>query len=113
MLQAGKLTQRVTLQSVTVGKGASGGVEKQWADIAAGLPAAVRHMSGNERQATAAAGGQVAEARTEITIRWRPGITASMRILYGGSVYNIRHVNDFMARREFLVLTCETGVNDG
>lgn len=111
MQQAGKLDQRVTLQGVNVTRGTSGGVVKGWADIAT-VWAAVRHLSGNERQVSSA-GGQVAEARTEITIRYRAGITAQMRVLYRGAVYNIRHVNNLMARNETLILTCDTGANDG
>ena len=113
MLQAGKLNRRATLQTPLVVKGTSGGMEKSWTDFAANLPAAVRNLSGNERQATSAGGGQVPEARTEFTLRWRSGITPSLRVVYGGSFYNIRHVNNFMERNEFLVLTCDTGVNDG
>ena len=113
MLQAGKLNRRIALQTPQVVKGASGGATKAWADVASNIPAAVRHSSGNERRATSVGGGQLAEVRTEFTIRWRPGVTASMRVVYDGAPYNIRHVNDFMARREFLILTCDTGVNDG
>lgn len=112
MIQAGKLNQRITLQVLTISKGTSGGANKAWADVATSIPAAVRNMSGNERQASSA-GGQVAEARTEFIIRYRAGVTAQMRVLYQGAVYNIRHVNDFMARRESLILTCDTGVNNG
>ena len=113
MLRAGSLNQRVALQSQQVSKGSSGGMRKEWSDVATDIPAAVRHLSGNERQATSLAGGVVAEARTEFTIRWRTGVDASMRILYDGAIYNIRHVNDFMAKRESLVITCDTGINEG
>ena len=112
MMQAGRLNRRITLQSLTVSKGASGGMTKTWVNFASSVPAAVRNLSGNERRATSV-GGQVAEARTEFTIRYRSGVTAEMRVLYAGAVYNIRHVNDWMGKRESLVLTCDTGVNDG
>lgn len=110
-MDIGKLDQPITLQASTVSKGSSGGIVKAWADVAK-CWASVRHLSGNERQSSSA-GGQVAEARTEITIHWRPGVTAQMRVLHRGMAYNIRHVNDLMARRECLILTCDTGVNDG
>ena len=112
MIRAGRLDRRITLQSLTVGKGTSGGMTKTWSDFATSIAAAVRNLSGNERQASSA-GGQVAQARTEFTIRYRAGVTAQMRVLYAGSVYNIQHVNDWMGKRESLVLTCDTGVNDG
>lgn len=111
MIAAGKLNRRITLQTPTVTRGASGGVVKAWSEVAQ-VWAAVRHFSGNERQASSA-GGQVAEARTEFTMRYRAGITPKARVLYGGATYNIRHVNNVMERGEILVLTCDTGVNDG
>lgn len=82
-----------------------------WADVAANVPAAVRHLSGNERRATSH-GGQVAEARTEITIRYRPGVHAQMRCQHQGVPYNIRHINNFMAKNESLILTCDTGLQN-
>lgn len=112
MLQAGKLDQRITLQTKTVGKGASGGIVSSWAEFIS-VWADVRHLSGNERSATNAGGGQVAQARTEFGIRYRPGITAQMRVLYRGAVYNIVHVNNIRGGNERIVLTCDTGVNDG
>lgn len=112
MIQSGKLDKRITLQSCSVGKGVSGGMTKQWMDFAAGIPAAIRHLSGNERRASKA-GGQVAIARTEVTMRWIPGVDASMRVVFEDAAYNIQHVSDVMARREMLILTCDTGMNDG
>lgn len=113
MLEARALNQRVTLQEKTVTKGASGGKVEAWAALA-GMPvsAGINHFSGNERRVSSV-GGQVAEARTEITIRYRAGITAQMRVLHGAVIYNIRHVNNWQQRNERLVLTCDTGVNGG
>lgn len=112
MLQAGKLNRIIAIESPVVGKGASGGKQTQWVPFASGVPAAVRHLSGTEKPVSSA-GGQVAEARTEFIIRWRPGVNARMRVLYDGAIYNIRHANDFSARRESLILTCDTGANNG
>ena len=111
MLQAGKLDQRLSLRQPAPAKGASGGFTRGWVTLPP-MWGAVRHLSGTERRATSA-GGEVAEARTEITIPYRAEVTAQWSVLYQGRHYNIRHVNDFMARREFLILTCDTGVNDG
>lgn len=112
MLQAGKLDQRIALRQPSTVRGRSGGFTTGWLDLPE-MWAAVRHLSGNERLASSAAGGQVAVARTEFTIPYRPGITAQWGVLYQGRHYNIAHVNDFMARREFLILTCDTGLNNG
>lgn len=110
-MKAGQLDQRITLQAPTVSKGASGGMAKAWVDVAT-IWAAVRHLSGNERRASSA-GGEVAQARTEFTIRTRPGVTAQLRVLYRGKIYNITHVNSYTDRDAWMLLTCDTGVNDG
>jgi SPP1 family predicted phage head-tail adaptor len=112
-MQAGKLNERITLQRLATGQDSSGGMVRQWVDLAKDLPASRRDFSGSERPATGAAGGIVAVARTEFTIRWMPGIDATMRVLHEGECHNIQHVNNFAGRRESLILTCETGVNDG
>lgn len=112
MLQAGSLNRRVTLQSLVLTRGSSGGMVKTWVALVQDLPAAVLPLSGNERAASSA-GGQVAVARTEFTIRYRADVSEKCRVLYGGDVYNITHVKDYRGRREFLILTCDAGGNDG
>ncbi len=111
-MQAGKLNERITRQRLDMGQDDSGGMVRQCLDLAKDVPASRRDLAGGERPATGSAGGQVAVSRTEFTIRWMPGINATMRVLHGGESHNIRHVNNFAGRRESLVLTCETGVND-
>lgn len=111
-MQAGKLNERVTLQRLEVGRGASGGITRAWLPFAQDLPASRRDFSGNERGATSK-GGEVATARIEFTIRWLPGVNAAMRLLHGEEIFDILHVNNFAGRRESLVLTCESGLNNG
>jgi SPP1 family predicted phage head-tail adaptor len=110
---AGDLTKRVTVQALTQTRDAEGGMVDSWAALT-GMPvwAKVANLSGNERRVTSH-GGKVAEARTEITIRYRTDITESMRVSYNGKVYNIQHINNFLEENTFLVLTCDTGKNDG
>lgn len=108
------LNCRVTVEAKSITKGASGGQIETWAPLVA-MPvwAAINHLGGTEKRATAAGGGEVAEARTEITLRYRAGITANMRVVHGSTYYNIKHVNNFYERNERLILTCDTGVNNG
>lgn len=113
-MQAGKLTERIRIQRLEMAQSKSGGMQRSWVDLLPyDLPASRRDFSGNERPATTLAGGEVATARTEFTIRWMPGIDATMRIVHDGQFHNIRHVNNFAGRRESLILTCDTGGNDG
>jgi len=104
----------VTIQTQAVTKDASGGHVKGWTTHLASIRAYWRAVSGNERQAAAQAGGQVAERRTEFVVNFRTGITASMRVSFGGEYYNIKHVKPFGAmNKEWLLLTCDTGLNNG
>lgn len=112
-MQAGKLNERITIQRLEQTQGSSGGIVRLWQDFVDKRPASRRDFNGAEKAATAAAGGEVATARTEFTIRWMPGVDATMRVIHDGQFHNIRHVNNFAGRRESLILTCDTGVNDG
>ncbi|SFB96614.1 phage head-tail adaptor, putative, SPP1 family [Polaromonas sp. OV174] len=108
-----QLDKLIEIQQHQVSKGRSGGIVKNWGVFLPSVYAAVRHLSGNERQATSAAGGQVAVARTEFRIRFRPGITGLMRIKHGEAIYNIDHVNPLNEGGDWLILTSYTGVNNG
>lgn len=111
-MQAGKLNQRIALDVPTATKGAAGGMQRGWTELDE-VWASVRHFNGAERRSTGGGGGEVAVARTEFTIRYRSDVTALMRVRYKGQIYNIAHVNNWMERNERLVLTCDTGANDG
>lgn len=110
-MSLGKNPKRITLQTGTPGKDAAGGSTTVWVDWKRPW-AKVAPLSGNERRATDH-GGQVVEARTEFVIHYQPGVDESMRVSYAGKFYNIRHVKDINEAHEYLVLTCDTGVNDG
>ena len=108
MLQSGKLDRRITLVQPTVTKDAAGGIASAWADVAT-VWASVRTFAGDEKEQTKS-GGQTAVARTEFTVRYRAGVTAAMRVRFAEKLYEIRFVNDWMDRHEFILLTCDTGV---
>lgn len=105
------LRRRIVIEALTQTKDAAGGMVDSWA-VAYTVWAKVMNLSGNERKATEH-GGQVAQARTEFTVRYNAGITPKHRISYAGKLYNIKHVNDFNEQHRFMILTCDTGVNSG
>ena len=109
-----KLIHKVNVEEPTQGKGAAGGRTTSWAAVPgmSGVAAFVNELNGNERRATAH-GGQAAEARAEIFIRYRDGVNESMRVVHDGRYFNIRHVKPLGGRKKWLLLTCDTGVNDG
>jgi SPP1 family predicted phage head-tail adaptor len=111
-----ELNLRITLQVPVKGKDAEGGNVKTWAPwIAEGdgkIFANMNNLSGNEKRATTH-GGEVSVPRTEFKIRYRPGVTTAMRVLFGGMVYNISHVNNVRQANKIIILTCDTGTKNG
>lgn len=105
------LNRRITIEALTQTQDSQGGMVDSWA-TAFTVWAKVMNLSGNERKLTNQ-GGKVAEARTEFTVRYNAGITAKHRVSYNGKLYNITHVNDYNENHRFMILTCDTGMNDG
>ena len=95
-MQAGSLSTRCVIQRRTGGTNAWGTPEPQgWEDVAK-VWSNVRHQSGSE---SIRAGADVSIVRTSIRIRWRTGIDAGMRVLYGGQVFDIEAVLPGVGRK--------------
>lgn len=106
------LDKRVVLQHRT---GATTGLNEQmpgaWANVLPNdgkLWASVVDLSGNQY---IAAGGKQNAVHTQIKIRHRAGVTASMRVLCGGVAYDIEAVLE--RDRHWLFLMCSRGESDG
>jgi SPP1 family predicted phage head-tail adaptor len=103
-LRAGTLRDRITVQRRKPG-GGLGHPSNTWEDV---LPqplwANIRFGSGSE---TIRAGQVASKAQASIRIRWRTGITADMRCVSGGVVYEIKAVLPDRRRREYVDLVCE------
>jgi SPP1 family predicted phage head-tail adaptor len=111
-----KLRHRVDIEERTEGLDSEGRQEENWDSILTSeesgqlLPAAIVPLSGREFVAAQAVQAGVT---TRITIRWRAGITAAMRVVHGADVYNIKAVLPDPTLRQHLALMCEVGVNEG
>lgn len=46
-------------------------------------------------------------------IRWRTDVTAAMRVLYDGGIFNIEAVLPDYAGRRYVDLACSVGANHG
>lgn len=110
-LAAGKLRHRVRIEEqVHVSDEETGAVSTEWRFVAV-VWAAIEPLSAREFVAAATTQSGIT---ARITIRYRPGMRASMRILHGESIYNIAGVlPDLESGREYLTLPCSAGVNDG
>lgn len=101
-LDPGTLTDRIAIQRRVPG-GALGQPSNTWEDVVK-VWANIRYGSGSE----AIRAGQVAsKAKVSIRIGWRAGITAEMRAVCDGVIYEIRTVLPDRQRREHVDLLCE------
>jgi SPP1 family predicted phage head-tail adaptor len=118
-LAAGRLRHSVLIEKkVTTRDEATGAPVTSWQPFltdGAGQPMNVRAevvpLSAKEFVAAQAVQSQIT---TRITIRYRPGLLASMRITFRGQIYNIAGaLPDNLSGLEYITLPCSEGVNDG
>lgn len=105
MINAGQLSNRITLQTSTETLGASGQPLRTWATFGtANLPAKVETVTGGET----IRGRQVsAEAAILFTIRWLTGATTAMRVSFDGRTLGIVRVSDPYGDRRELRIECK------
>lgn len=90
-LPAGRLRERIDIQSVTRTLDDSGTPVDVWADVAANVPAEVLAVAGGEQFR----GRQVhAEANMVFIIRWRSDVTVYNRVVWNDGNYGIVYVGD-------------------
>jgi len=113
-----RLRHRVTVQElVEIQDTNTGALEQAWetvilddGTILDAVPAEVLTGAGKEFVQSGATQGQIA---ARINLRWFPGLTQKMRILWDGNVFNITSIEtDVTARQEYR-LRCSAGVSDG
>ena len=109
-MRAGDFNRRITIQSKQRGQDALGQPVVAWADVAANVPAFIVAMSGREYTNS---GAEISKAQVSMRIRWRTDITAAMRVLYDGGVFNIEAVLPDYSGRKYVDLACSVGANNG
>lgn len=108
-INAGRLSQRVTLQQRTAGVDALGQELTTWSDVAT-LWAEVQPLRGREYFAA----GQLQSAvDVRVRIRWRAGVVPTMRVVWRGEPMEIVSVIEPDAAKVSLELMCVSGVRDG
>lgn len=103
------LRHRITLQNRLATNDGFGQETQRWLDVlscrASVEPAPRQEQVSGEAQIS---------ARTHIvTIRYRPGITARMRIIYGSRILEVGSVIDLDERHFWLQLDCTEGMTAG
>ena len=101
-MEAGKLTERITIQRPGVVRDAYGATQTSWVNVATNLPAAVNYIRGDrEIDNEEIFHGRV----TTFSIRWQGDVTEEMQILWNGLKYRILSIDRRTHRREYLIRT--------
>ena len=112
-MEAGKLRYRIDIEKQLESQDeTTGEVTVRWTKLFTNVPASIKPLS---VRGYLAAQQVQAEVATEIQLRYRPGITAKMRVRHGKMIYAIigPPLPDANNMRTHLTLMCGTGVSDG
>jgi SPP1 family predicted phage head-tail adaptor len=102
-MQAGRLRNRITIQSLQSGQDEIGQPVTTWADVAT-VWADIRYLSGVESIKSDA---EASIVKVSIRIRRRTDVTAAMRVVFGTTKFQIKAVLPDEQARERLDLSCE------
>lgn len=107
-----KLRHRITIQQKQVTQnGTTGEMTTAWVDLHANVPAEIAPVSVREFISSQALQSGIT---TRVMIRYRAGLTADMRILHNGKVYNPQGwLPDPDSGLQYLTAPCTEGVNQG
>lgn len=103
-MDIGRMNRRITLQYQNGwDMDDEGNAVPKWDDFAT-VWANIRPLRGREYFEAAAVN---AETTVKMLIRYRPGITPDMQVVYNGKIYNIQAVIDVYEGRQRLELMCK------
>lgn len=108
-LQIGQLNRRVTIQQRSAVIGDFGQQSTYWSDVCT-VWAHVAPLTGRE---LVNAQARFSEVTYRVTILYRKGITAAMRVLFEDLTLNVGAVIDPDTEHVSLQLLCSEGLNEG
>ncbi len=112
-METGKLRHQITIQTLTEGSPnlkPSGEPDATWTNTLTGVSASIEPLRGRE---LFAAQEHHSDITIRVRIRYRAGIIAAQRVLYGSRVLNILAVLNREERNIELELMCSEGLNNG
>lgn len=107
---AGQLNQRVQLQQRAAAENVLGEPEGAWVNLGAPIWAKVEPLAGRE---LLAAGAMQQPVDTRFVIRWRAGVTPSLRLEWRGQPYDISSALPVDGGTEWIEIMATSGVRDG
>ena len=99
----GALRHRVTIEEPVRTADEGGGADIAWSPVAI-VWAEVAPKTGREVFESDQLGGRITH---DVRMRYRQGISAKMRFVHQGRIFDIRHVASPSERREWLICACE------
>ena len=102
-----KLNRKVDLYRLEKTPTPTGGFTQSWVKVAS-LWASIKNMSGTELVHADQLG---ATSYSDFTIRYRSNINETMKFVYRGTDYQIRHINNLEEADKWLVVKAEKGVS--
>lgn len=102
----GMLNRKIEIYQLTKTATPTGGFTESWTLFASGW-AHVKNMSGTELIRADQLG---ATAYSDFTIRYRGDLNETMKLVYRGTDYQIRHLNNLEEMDKWLVIKAERGV---
>jgi SPP1 family predicted phage head-tail adaptor len=100
------LNRKIEIQSLVVTSTDTGGFTESWVTLTNAW-AKIKNSSGTELIHADQLG---AVAFSDFTIRYRSDLTESMRIIYRGTEFQVRHINNIEESDKFLIIKAERGV---
>ena len=102
-MDIGRLNQRISIEQRTTSQDALGEPVESWGLVCL-VWADIRHLSGLE---TIKSGAETAFVSASIRIRYRPDISAGMRITHGANTYDIKAILHDVSKKQFTDMVCE------
>lgn len=102
-MRAGRLRHPIVIERATETRGDDGSTVQTWRTLAT-VWADVRPVSGREQEIAARTAENVSH---RIELRYRPGVDARCRIVWGARVFGVQSVINEDERDRTLVLYCQ------
>lgn len=109
-MRSGDFNRRITIQARQVGADDLGQPQTSWVNLVDSVPANILASTGKEYVSS---NEEVSKAQVSMRIRWRTDITAAMRVLFDGGIFNIEAVLPDYAGRRYVDLACSIGTSNG
>ena len=107
-IPAPRFNRIVQLQRAEIARDSFGGTIETWVDVAE-VWASVNQTGVSEKFENDA-NRAIAKRSAQITIRWRPGVLETMRVIHAKLIWDIEGIAE-IGRREGLKLFCQTDVS--